>query len=85
MFSCSSVPRSVSTSKKMTTGDRESGLNALRLGELTEDGLSYKEKFVIRFSEVGNDGTATIETIANLLQVCFLFLFLSFIAFRCNS
>ncbi|PWA55019.1 oleoyl-acyl carrier protein thioesterase [Artemisia annua] len=69
MFSCSSLPRSVSTSKKMATGDPAiSGLNALRLGELTEDGLSYKEKFVIRFSEVGNDGTATIETIANLLQ-----------------
>ncbi|MBA0680733.1 hypothetical protein Goari_012418 [Gossypium aridum] len=40
----------------------------LRLGGLTEDGLSYKEKFIIRCYEVGINKTATIETIANLLQ-----------------
>ncbi|XP_010513915.2 PREDICTED: oleoyl-acyl carrier protein thioesterase 1, chloroplastic [Camelina sativa] len=40
----------------------------LRLGSLTEDGLSYKEKFVVRSYEVGSNKTATIETIANLLQ-----------------
>ncbi|CAD5324082.1 unnamed protein product [Arabidopsis thaliana] len=40
----------------------------LRLGSLTEDGLSYKEKFVVRSYEVGSNKTATVETIANLLQ-----------------
>ncbi|GJV37261.1 oleoyl-acyl carrier protein thioesterase, chloroplastic-like protein [Tanacetum coccineum] len=40
----------------------------LRLGGLTEDGLSYKEKFIIRCYEVGINKTATVETIANLLQ-----------------
>nr|GEU78137.1 oleoyl-acyl carrier protein thioesterase, chloroplastic-like [Tanacetum cinerariifolium] len=39
----------------------------LRLGGLTEDGLSYKEKFIIRCYEVGINKTATVETIANLL------------------
>lgn len=48
----------------------------LRLGSLTEDGLSYKEKFIVRSYEVGINKTATVETIANLLQVFnFLFLF----------
>jgi fatty acyl-ACP thioesterase A len=41
----------------------------LRLGSLTEDGLSYKERFVVRSYEVGINKTATVETIANLLQV----------------
>lgn len=41
----------------------------LRLGSLTEDGLSYKEKFIVRCYEVGINKTATVETIANLLQV----------------
>lgn len=41
----------------------------LRLGSLTEDGLSYKEKFIVRCYEVGMNKTATVETIANLLQV----------------
>ncbi|TKY66159.1 Oleoyl-acyl carrier protein thioesterase 2 [Spatholobus suberectus] len=40
----------------------------LRLGRLTEDGLSYKEKFIVRSYEVGINKTATVETIANLLQ-----------------
>ncbi|KAF3327709.1 oleoyl-acyl carrier protein thioesterase 1 [Carex littledalei] len=40
----------------------------LRLGSLLEDGLSYKESFVIRCYEVGVNKTATVETIANLLQ-----------------
>ncbi|GJT67121.1 hypothetical protein Tco_1018601 [Tanacetum coccineum] len=68
VVSCSSLPRRVSTSNTMTSGDQASGLNALRLGDLSEDGLFYKEKFVIRFSEVGVNGAATIETIATLLQ-----------------
>ncbi|KAJ7961558.1 Acyl-[acyl-carrier-protein] hydrolase [Quillaja saponaria] len=40
----------------------------LRLGSLTEDGLSYKESFIVRSYEVGINKTATVETIANLLQ-----------------
>ncbi|XP_009790386.1 oleoyl-acyl carrier protein thioesterase, chloroplastic [Nicotiana tabacum] len=40
----------------------------LRLGSLTDDGLSYKEKFIVRCYEVGINKTATVETIANLLQ-----------------
>ncbi|CAH8383650.1 unnamed protein product [Eruca vesicaria subsp. sativa] len=40
----------------------------LRLGSLTEDGLSYKEKFIIRSHEVQSNKTATIQIIANLLQ-----------------
>ncbi|XP_031403167.1 oleoyl-acyl carrier protein thioesterase 1, chloroplastic [Punica granatum] len=40
----------------------------LRLGSLTEDGLSYKESFIVRCYEVGINKTATVETIANLLQ-----------------
>nr|GLL30812.1 oleoyl-acyl carrier protein thioesterase, chloroplastic [Ipomoea trifida] len=40
----------------------------LRLGSLAEDGFSYREKFIIRCYEVGINKTATVETIANLLQ-----------------
>ncbi|KAL9817278.1 Oleoyl-acyl carrier protein thioesterase 2 [Arabidopsis thaliana] len=40
----------------------------LRFGRLMEDGFSYKEKFIVRSYEVGINKTATIETIANLLQ-----------------
>ncbi|KAJ9176595.1 hypothetical protein P3X46_011890 [Hevea brasiliensis] len=46
----------------------ESLANRLRLGNLTEDGLSYKEKFIVRSYEVGINKTATVETIANFLQ-----------------
>ncbi|KAK8650787.1 hypothetical protein V6N13_140413 [Hibiscus sabdariffa] len=42
--------------------------NRLRLGGLTGDGLSYKEKFIIRCYEAGINKTATILTIANFLQ-----------------
>ncbi|XP_023634202.1 oleoyl-acyl carrier protein thioesterase 2, chloroplastic isoform X2 [Capsella rubella] len=40
----------------------------LRFGRLMEDGFSYKEKFIVRSYEVGINKTATVETIANLLQ-----------------
>lgn len=43
----------------------------LRFGRLMEDGFSYKEKFIVRSYEVGINKTATVETIANLLQVWF--------------
>ncbi|KAJ0244710.1 Oleoyl-acyl carrier protein thioesterase 2 [Hirschfeldia incana] len=39
-----------------------------RAGRLMEDGYSYKEKFIVRSYEVGINKTATVETIANLLQ-----------------
>uniref|UniRef100_A0A0R0J2I4 Acyl-[acyl-carrier-protein] hydrolase n=1 Tax=Glycine max TaxID=3847 RepID=A0A0R0J2I4_SOYBN len=53
-----------------TRVEAESGTLAdrLRVGSLTEDGLSYKEKFIVRSYEVGINKTATVETIANLLQ-----------------
>ncbi|KAM7521834.1 hypothetical protein LguiA_011736 [Lonicera macranthoides] len=48
--------------------EEESLADRLRLGSLTEEGLSYKEKFIVRSYEVGVNKTATVETIANLLQ-----------------
>ncbi|KAI3678697.1 hypothetical protein L6452_37999 [Arctium lappa] len=82
VFLCNSLARKVSPLPAVATGEQPSGGgvclheaekekslgNRLRLGSLTEDGLSYKEKFVIRCYEVGINKTATIETIANLLQ-----------------
>ncbi|KAG6477321.1 oleoyl-acyl carrier protein thioesterase 1, chloroplastic-like [Zingiber officinale] len=50
-------------------GVGEKGLaERLRIGSLLPDGLSYKECFIIRCYEVGINKTATVETIANLLQ-----------------
>ncbi|KAM1031716.1 hypothetical protein FF1_035456 [Malus domestica] len=40
----------------------------LRQGSMAEDGKSYKECFIVRCYEVGINKTATVETIANLLQ-----------------
>nr|GEV66708.1 oleoyl-acyl carrier protein thioesterase, chloroplastic-like [Tanacetum cinerariifolium] len=48
--------------------NKKSLADELRLGSLTEDGLSYKERFIVRCYEVGINKTATVETIANLLQ-----------------
>ncbi|XP_021309489.1 oleoyl-acyl carrier protein thioesterase 1, chloroplastic isoform X3 [Sorghum bicolor] len=54
---------------KAERGDaRPSLAERLRLGSLLEDGLSYKEIFIVRSYEVGINKTATVETIANLLQ-----------------
>ena len=50
-------------------GARPSLAERLRLGSLLEDGLSYKESFIVRCYEVGINKTATVETIANLLLV----------------
>ncbi|XP_052211469.1 oleoyl-acyl carrier protein thioesterase, chloroplastic [Diospyros lotus] len=63
----------LATSAVRETNWREAGLgrswgDRLRLGSLAEDGLSYKEKFIVRCYEVGINKTATVETIANLLQ-----------------
>ncbi|CAA7023917.1 unnamed protein product [Microthlaspi erraticum] len=53
---------SLSPVKSGTPADR------FRSGRLMEDGYSYKEKFIVRSYEVGINKTATVETIANLLQ-----------------
>lgn len=53
----------------------------LRLGSLTEDGLSYKEKFIVRSYEVGSNKTATVETVANLLQVRLYYVVFFFLIF----
>ncbi|KAK6145116.1 hypothetical protein DH2020_021936 [Rehmannia glutinosa] len=55
-------------SKPQESSYQPSLADRLRLGSLTEDGLSYKEKFIVRCYEVGINKTATVETIANLLQ-----------------
>ncbi|KAH0469937.1 hypothetical protein IEQ34_001495 [Dendrobium chrysotoxum] len=51
-----------------TEGGGKGFAERLRLGRLEEDGLSYKENFIVRCYEVGINKTATVETIANLLQ-----------------
>ncbi|KAI4329886.1 hypothetical protein MLD38_028220 [Melastoma candidum] len=64
-------PRAALVSERASETDvatEEVLADRLRLGSLTEDGLSYKEKFIIRCYEVGINKTATVETIANLLQ-----------------
>ena len=49
--------------------EKDKGLaEKLRMGSLVEDRLSYKESFIVRCYEVGINKTATVETIANLLQ-----------------
>ncbi|VFR00516.1 unnamed protein product [Cuscuta campestris] len=56
--------------KSQQVGFRPPSLAAdrLRLGSLSEDGFSYKENFIVRCYEVGINRTATVETLANLLQ-----------------
>ncbi|KAI8574253.1 hypothetical protein RHMOL_Rhmol01G0340700 [Rhododendron molle] len=60
----------VAETKEKDAGGRvgKSAADRLRQGSLTEDGLSYKEKFIVRCYEVGVNKTATVETVANLLQ-----------------
>ncbi|KAI3787904.1 hypothetical protein L2E82_00408 [Cichorium intybus] len=60
-------PNSVAVGLKEAE-EEKSLADRLRMGSLTEDGLSYKERFIIRCYEVGINKTATVETIANLLQ-----------------
>ncbi|WOG95055.1 hypothetical protein DCAR_0314357 [Daucus carota subsp. sativus] len=48
--------------------EKKSLAEELRFGSLEEDGLSYKERFIVRCYEVGINKTATIETMANYLQ-----------------
>ena len=42
-------------------------LDQLRFRSLRNDGLSYKESFIMRYYEVGINKTATVKTIDNLL------------------
>ncbi|KAL2631106.1 hypothetical protein R1flu_015792 [Riccia fluitans] len=42
----------------------------LKMGGLIDDGLVYREKFIIRCYEVGTNRTASMDTMANLLQEC---------------
>ncbi|KAL8215080.1 hypothetical protein R6Q57_004529 [Mikania cordata] len=77
-FLCKSSSPRVSPLTAVKTGEQLSTVavdlkdkslaERLRLGSLTENGLSYTERFVIRCYEVGINKTATVETIANLLQ-----------------
>ncbi|XP_058093281.1 oleoyl-acyl carrier protein thioesterase 1, chloroplastic-like [Magnolia sinica] len=76
-LSCSSSSAAKQADLAVSSGgENRSGLGSgsgrladrLRLGSLTEDGLSYKENFIVRCYEVGINKTATVETIANLLQ-----------------
>ncbi|GMP32694.1 hypothetical protein CsSME_00006336 [Camellia sinensis var. sinensis] len=58
----------VATEEREPKGFDNNLADRLRLGSLTGDGLSYKEKFIVRCYEVGINKTATVETIANRLQ-----------------
>ncbi|EEF29646.1 oleoyl-acyl carrier protein thioesterase 1, chloroplastic [Ricinus communis] len=66
--SSASLQAVVSDISSVESAACDSLANRLRLGKLTEDGFSYKEKFIVRSYEVGINKTATVETIANLLQ-----------------
>lgn len=68
---CSAVElSSASAAPPPPAAIKEKGLaERLRMGRLEEDGLSFKECFIVRCYEVGINKTATVETIANLLQV----------------
>ncbi|XP_074267546.1 oleoyl-acyl carrier protein thioesterase, chloroplastic-like [Silene latifolia] len=60
--------RDLSMSLKIRDSNKYGLVDRLRLGSLSEDKLSYNECFIIRCYEVGINKTATIATIANLLQ-----------------
>ncbi|XP_009604399.1 oleoyl-acyl carrier protein thioesterase, chloroplastic-like [Nicotiana tomentosiformis] len=64
----SSIMAVATNEQKKEVAYEPSLADRLRLGSLTDDGLSYKEKFIVRCYEVGINKTATVETIANLLQ-----------------
>ncbi|XP_020589501.1 oleoyl-acyl carrier protein thioesterase 1, chloroplastic-like [Phalaenopsis equestris] len=67
--SCRVGPEAVGLCARETEEGAGKGFaERLRLGRLEEDGLSYKESFIVRCYEVGINKTATVETIANLLQ-----------------
>jgi fatty acyl-ACP thioesterase B len=44
--------------------------DAFGFGRIMQDGLVFKQNFLIRSYEIGADRTASIETLMNHLQVC---------------
>ncbi|RID72080.1 hypothetical protein BRARA_C03986 [Brassica rapa] len=70
--SCSQIRKpGLTPLRAAVSADQESVIRRTRFGHtrgLTEDGLSYKEKFIVRSHEVQSNKTATVQTIANLLQ-----------------
>ena len=42
-------------------------VDRLRFRSLRNDGLSYKESFIVRYYEVGINKTTTVKTIDNIL------------------
>lgn len=55
-----------------TFGGRSSPSNEyIGFGMLEEKDAFYRERFVVRFSEVGDRGTTSLEMLASLLQVFF--------------
>jgi len=44
--------------------------DCIGFGTLRENGSLYRERFVVRFSEVGPRRTTSLETLSCLLQVC---------------
>ncbi|XP_042513244.1 oleoyl-acyl carrier protein thioesterase 2, chloroplastic-like [Macadamia integrifolia] len=59
---------SVGAILNLPTNESVSLMEHLRRGSIAEDGRSYKEKFIVRCSEVGPNKTSTMDAIANLMQ-----------------
>ncbi|KAL2488205.1 Oleoyl-acyl carrier protein thioesterase 2 [Forsythia ovata] len=68
LFRVLAVATGEAKTKQQESSHEPTLADRLRLGSLAEDGLSYKESFIVRCYEVGINKTATVETIANLLQ-----------------
>lgn len=49
--------------------DQEDDIHECLLGKFVEKRFVYRQSFIIRSYETGPDGTATMETLMNLLQV----------------
>ncbi|GFP93487.1 oleoyl-acyl carrier protein thioesterase 2 chloroplastic [Phtheirospermum japonicum] len=59
---------SVATGEPKSWSHKPRAADQLRLGGMAEDGVSYKEKFIVRSYEVGMNKTITIQIVANFLQ-----------------
>lgn len=57
-------------------GGGDKPLHDCLLGRFLEDKFVYGQTFIIRSYEIGPDKTATMETLMNLLQVCFLTIYM---------
>lgn len=49
--------------------DGDPGNEFIGFGAMQENGSMYRERFVVRFSEVGDRGTTSLEMMSSLLQV----------------